>query len=355
MRLIPRLSLCLINALAVQSINFFSNRQSNQQPSLTRSSTGSSTLVDIIRERYLAATNSIKKEHGVFKSKDKFKLDVIFRHAILTSLPYCSKKTAIAMESTELVDANNRKKSLLVKNHHIMHWTSEVGQHWLITLSKVHKTITVAFRGTFGVYDSVFYNADSRAVPLDQNLFPNAQSDARIYAGVQATALKHIPKAVEALKRLRLGYKDYSIISVGHSLGAAVARLFSLHLALKEPSLKPSMTYTFAEPITTTLAFSSWVLDMLDRNNYLRIISSDDVVPHLRGTDPNFAHARKARVMHFPDPDKPIYNVCEYDGDENFYNHNRFGGLILATSMCDLATSNTPVKDKMMAFGRLFQ
>ncbi|KAI8055320.1 Alpha/Beta hydrolase protein [Syncephalis plumigaleata] len=290
-----------------------------------------------------------------FNFNDRYQVDVVFRYAMLASFPYCTKEQALDMRNKKIPDINNNPKLLLTADNSVVNWESRSGEHWLISVSHTHKTLTVAFRGTFGLYDTMFYNADSRQVNIDSNLYSGFNGRAKIYKGVMRSLLIHVPRAREALRLLKAKYSNYHIIVTGHSLGASIARMFSLHLSLTEQELKPLMTYAFAEPMTTTKEFSDWSLSVIGRDHYLRIISSTDIVPHLRPGKNKFGHAKDAIVMYFPDPDKPEFIYCPHDGHpacrgvgarkRSWFNHNRFGGMILASNMCALVMEKQTLKN----------
>ncbi|RKP26105.1 Alpha/Beta hydrolase protein [Syncephalis pseudoplumigaleata] len=310
---------------------------------------------------------------GPFNFNERYNVDIVFRYAILASLPYCpQEKAEIITSGMQVFDRMGASQPILTGRQEIKPYVAKPGEHWLISRSDMQKTLTVVFRGTFGRTDTTKYNLNGTTVDVDRTLFPNdlviptPQPHApQIYGGFQLSAAVHIPAAREALRELRSTYKDYSIIVVGHSLGAAVARLFSLHLSLTAPELKPTMTYAIAEPIATSKEFSDWALGKIGRDNYLRILSSDDVVPFLRPNGGKFGHARQARVLYFPDPDSPEgATLCPHDGHEDcgakklirsrgWKHHNFLGGLIIATNMCDITEAKHTTQRLKFLFSRI--
>lgn len=170
---------------------------------------------------------------------------------------------------------------------------------------RAQKALKVAFRGSVTVRDFLV-DGDSYLVQVPNPLHSNTRSDPKptvsqvkcisIHRGFYQYLFGTKTKAgaskfdtiMNHLQSLRKVYPNYSIRVTGHSLGGALATLFSYFCAVQYPIT----CITFASPRVGNIAFVRGISELEERGSlrYLRVVNHKDLVTSL--------------------PDRMAYMVC---------------------------------------------
>ncbi|RKP07509.1 Alpha/Beta hydrolase protein [Thamnocephalis sphaerospora] len=263
------------------------------------------------KEKYLAVMGDVPVLNEPFKAADRLSPAYLMRYFLYTSYAACYEKDARSMTNVT-VGAN--KLPLQTGDMRIVAWQDRWGEHWFVGVSDTQRTVTISFRGTYGMQD-VITDMDGRITKVDETLFPRAPPRSDIYAGIQRSAGWQFPGARDAFMAVLADNPGYQPVITGFSLGGAVARLFALHLRLTQPQLPKAFVYTYGMPIATNVDFSNWALDIIGRDHYARVITVNDITPNLREIKGDFGHATNAIVIYFSDPDRLEIVRCENDTD----------------------------------------
>ena len=92
---------------------------------------------------------------------------------------------------------------------------------------------------------------------------------------------KHQQKAIESAVQTALNkYPKYSLVIVGHSLGAAWAYLNAGYFAGKS-SIPIAALYTFGQPLLGNSIFVDQLAKKIGINKIIRVVNKNDLVPHI--------------------------------------------------------------------------
>jgi hypothetical protein len=118
---------------------------------------------------------------------------------------------------------------------------------------------------------------------------------------------------------------DYKIVITGHSLGGtffkpllsgAKAMLATLYLRLHHNEIVPDALYTYGQPVTGSTNFNDYFAECYGPENYVRIVSSDDIIPWV-GTSSNRQHSSLVHEIFAPDFNEPKFIKCMGPKDKN--------------------------------------
>jgi len=146
-------------------------------------------------------------------------------------------------------------------------WKSEVvfsNGHY-IALDHRTKSIVVALRGTFHVRDAIV-DVCGRNEPFLNGL---------AHSGILKTAQKKREKIVPVLKESLRQYPGYTVVFVGHSLGAGTAAILTVLLKKEFPDW-PIKSFCFAPPCILSESIAK---DM--EGTIVSFVVNNDVVPRL--------------------------------------------------------------------------
>jgi hypothetical protein len=195
-------------------------------------------------------------------------------------------------------------------------------------IARLGNDITVALRGTKNAAEI------ARDVVFFFNDFPYAKAGSTERGFTALYGTLRIGKGetdMRAVDRLRVLLADPLITSLritGHSLGAAVATMLALDLAVNAASAPPALVYTFASPRVGDKVFAG-VYDAMVHNTY-RICNLPDWIPNEPPSWYGYAHVDAevpinsgtsvansiacrhalATYLHTLDPKQPLGATC---------------------------------------------
>jgi len=152
----------------------------------------------------------------------------------------------------------------------------------ILGLSHQQQIIVVAFKGTDPRYieDLII---DSKNILEFPHVCTLTNISGRAHEGfcLQYNSLKY-EGVFDALVSTKNQYPNYQVVVTGHSLGAAVAMLFSLDL-MSSQDISVSL-YTFGQPRTVASELATAHYDLmgsLESSEMFRVTHFKDMIPHL--------------------------------------------------------------------------
>jgi predicted lipase len=94
----------------------------------------------------------------------------------------------------------------------------------------------------------VLTNANILRDPLDPSLFPGISSDITVHSGFADAHAGAAPAVLAAVKKAISTYGATTVVTVGHSLGAAISLLDAVYLPLNLPSSISFKSYLYGLP-----------------------------------------------------------------------------------------------------------
>jgi hypothetical protein len=128
------------------------------------------------------------------------------------------------------------------------------------------KTQVIVVRGTA--------NEENAFVDIALKLLPDKKTGVKLHQGFSKSASDFYQKALPSLHR------DYHIITVGHSLGGAVAVILAMYLDVDHFNIEKVVT--FGQPKVTNVTGARKFADL----NLTRVVTPKDVVPLVPPLDP---------------------------------------------------------------------
>lgn len=215
--------------------------------------------------------------------------------------------------------------------------------HGYIGFDSGSQSIVIAFRGT---HDLEQWWTDFDVIPVHLN-YPGASSNVEVHEGFYHSYRAVQSKVRSVVNQTLYQYPNSQVIVTGHSLGAALATLCSLDLALTFKNL-PIGQYTFGQPRVGNKAFVQFYATAGVAVHY-RIVHNRDPVPHVPAESTGFAHIPR-EVFYEEDYQGPqSLRVCDGSGEDSacsdqfwiyditFYDHLHYMGYTLDTNACDIA------------------
>jgi hypothetical protein len=185
---------------------------------------------------------------------------------------------------------NMSKKNLRVGSFQLESFGNDSNHRifWYLTSNDDQKQLTLVHRGT------TIHNRNDVLVDLDP-----IRSDARhqqtfsldfpyleqnptpIVAQGFHLRFKNQQRPIEyAIQTALLKYPQYSLVIVGHSLGAAWAYLNAGYLAGKN-SISIAALYTFGQPLLGNSIFVDQLAKKIGIKKIIRVVNKNDIVPHI--------------------------------------------------------------------------
>ncbi|KAI5120004.1 hypothetical protein M0805_008465 [Coniferiporia weirii] len=122
-------------------------------------------------------------------------------------------------------------------------------------------------------------------------------------------------------------YPSYSLVSTGHSLGAALASLGGVSLAANFPNV-PLKVYTYGQPRTGNSAYASLAEDLIGAGNIYRTVETYDGVATIPPTSFGYEHhATQYWVYQDSNTDPGNVDVCVGREDPNCSDSIPFLGI----------------------------
>ncbi|KAF8161184.1 alpha/beta-hydrolase [Crassisporium funariophilum] len=144
---------------------------------------------------------------------------------------------------------------------------------------------------------------------LDSTLFPGVASSVQVHEGFRDEHEQTAATILKEVKRLMTTTGSKSVVTIGHSLGGALAELDSLFLTLNLPSTTSIKAMTYGTPRVGNPAFAQ----LIDAKvaNFRRINNELDIVPIVPGRFLGFEHPHGE--VHLLSPGKAV--SCSGDDD----------------------------------------
>ncbi|KAI0086523.1 alpha/beta-hydrolase [Irpex rosettiformis] len=182
-------------------------------------------------------------------------------------------------------------------------------------------------------------------VDLDQNLFPGIDSAAQGHNGFLAEHAKTASTILGGVKQLLTSTGATTVITVGHSLGGALAELDALFLTLNLPSSVHIKSVTFGTPRVGNPEYAAFFDSRVA--DFERINNEKDPVPIVPGRALGFSHVHGE--IHIVSPGNAV--SCPGDDDatdsqctikttpnilvSNILNHlGPYNGVMIGTIFC---------------------
>ncbi|KAG8777452.1 hypothetical protein FRC12_000369 [Ceratobasidium sp. 428] len=194
-------------------------------------------------------------------------------------------------------------------------------QFWYVGWWPSKQSVVVAHQGTeVNNTLAVWTDLEIATLLLDSTRFPGAPLLALVHAGFQAAHGRTASTILSTVKDIIAEKQAKTVISVGHSLGGALALLEGLHLRLNLPANINVITRTFGQPRVGNDVFAQFVDQKL--SDLARVTIKRDVVPVVPPLTTLYRHS--SGEVHFNAQD--MYNSCS--GRDNT-NENCSTGQVL--------------------------
>ncbi|KAG8686144.1 hypothetical protein FRC09_014318 [Ceratobasidium sp. 395] len=194
-------------------------------------------------------------------------------------------------------------------------------QFWYVGWWPSKQSVVVAHQGTeLNNTQAVLTDLEFIPLPLNTTRFPGAPLTALVHLGFKAAHARTASIILTTVKDIIAEKQAKTVISVGHSLGGALALLEGLNLRLNLPENINVVTRTFGQPRVGNDVFAQFVDQKLP--NLARVTIKRDVVPVLPPLTTLYRHS--SGEVHFNAQD--VYNSCS--GRDNT-NENCSTGQVL--------------------------
>lgn len=203
----------------------------------------------------------------------RFILFVVSTLCILPNLPNLSNAQLVPEEVLSVTALSYCPRSAIESStFSIYDPPSKASTQVVVESDTTEDRILVAFRGTT---QSISQWASNLEVKYDK------WTEGRVHTGFLKRYIEIRDETIRFIKNSRKQLRDADLIITGHSMGGAVATLFSSMLvSLKEPDLYPHAVYTFGSPRVGDSRFSKFVDRQLG-DRLVRITNEFDMVPDL--------------------------------------------------------------------------
>jgi hypothetical protein len=280
--------------------------------------------------------------------------ELLLRHAQYNAMTYCGVSPAANMSG---VLAGNMFLLVGTFDQARVGVVGDLG--YRVFLNRAHASIVLAFRGTSNT-ENMIRDMDKALVPADlATLYPGlsyaSATVPRAHKGFQAATLELQRRDGGYIRALQEVYKiapGLDLIITGHSLGGAIALNAAANLALTANATGlpvPRALFTYGQPEVGEGAFGDALARAVGTDRYVRVVSSNDVVPHmLDDPDDDVRHARDIPEVWFPSATQPTIQVCTGKAnpscssgskcsDRSWSNHSWYGGFWAGRRFCLLS------------------
>ncbi|KAA8548509.1 hypothetical protein F0562_000224 [Nyssa sinensis] len=235
------------------------------------------------------------------KVRHKYHLPA-YNHTLATILVEYASAVYMS-DSTELFTWTCSRCDDLTKGFEIIELIVDV-QNCLqafVGVAKDLNAIVIAFRGT---QERSIQNwvEDMYWKQLDLNYpgMPDAMVHHGFYYAYHNTTVR--PGVINAVKRAKKLYGNFTVMVTGHSMGGAMASFCGLDLALINEA-RDVQVMTFGQPRIGNAAFASYYSQLVP--NTIRVTNEHDIVPHL---PPYYYYFPQKTYHHFP-REVWLYNI----------------------------------------------
>jgi hypothetical protein len=280
-----------------------------------------------IRAKFSELLEKVPAVEGPISLRNPFSQDLYYRFAAYQSLTYMENASTITGTSGMLIEGN----SFYTGNIKLLQRGSMDGYKayfhngddavYTVIANEEQKLIVLSWRGSV-VYDDWIADFRSKSgVKPDERFFDPEQcggatvdDDFTVGSGFEKSLPQEVlDKVISDLREAKSLYPDFSLVETGHSLGASKALLFALHLKL-HTEMQFEAVYTYGMPITGSTSFNDYAAECIGVNRFVRIVSSDDIVPIIsRGV--KMQHSQKWKEVYAPKPAEPEWVICQGSKD----------------------------------------
>ncbi|KAF8333871.1 alpha/beta-hydrolase [Amanita rubescens] len=206
------------------------------------------------------------------------------------------------------------------------------------------KELVVALRGSVSVVDFLT-DVEMVMVPFMVPMILPAPPDSKIqvHSGFLMDWISIAAEVVEIVKEQLHHHRQYKLVTVGHSLGGALATLAALTLKLKFPE-NQVRTYSYGSPRVGNKEFAEFVNRHFGKHAF-RVVHTDDGVPTIIPTSLGYHH-HAFEYWETRDPPACLTTVqCSADGEDQACSasvpsmgftpaHTVYLGIFAATPFC---------------------
>ncbi|KAF9481531.1 alpha/beta-hydrolase [Pholiota conissans] len=219
-------------------------------------------------------------------------------------------------------------------------------QIFFVGFSPSQNSIIVAHEGTDPTQLlSDLTDVDILMGSLSSTLFPGVSSSVQVHEGFRDEHAKTASTILAEVKRLMSVKSTSSIITIGHSLGGALAELDSLFLTLNLPSTASIKAVTYGTPRVGNPDFAA----LMDSEvaDFKRVNNELDIVPIVPGRFLGFEHPQgeihiisPGNAVSCPGDDDASDSQCQIQSvpniaEGNLLNHlGPYEGISIGTIFC---------------------
>ncbi|KAG8682652.1 hypothetical protein FRC08_014821 [Ceratobasidium sp. 394] len=235
----------------------------------------------------------------------------------------CSEWFGFAREPSAERDVEESCQADPVKDFVVYNSGGDGGkvQFWYVGWWPSGQSVVIAHQGTeLNDTQAVLTDLNLVPLPLDTTHFPGAPALALVHSGFKNAHGRTATVILDTVKQVIQERGAKTVISVGHSLGGALALLEGLHMRLNLPSSVNVITRTFGQPRVGNDVFAQFVDQMLP--DLARLTIKRDIVPVLPPLTTLFRHS--SGEVHLDAED--VFNACS--GRDNM-NENCSTGQVL--------------------------
>jgi hypothetical protein len=122
------------------------------------------------------------------------------------------------------------------------------------------------------------------------------------------------------VEKLVSKYPTASILTTGHSLGAAISAICALELKMRYPT-KIVEIHNFGQPRLGNVHLAKFMHEKL--NSIFRVVHHKDIVPHLPPDLPEFQYHHPSTEIFF-NADNTVYKICDSTGEDKSCSNQYF-------------------------------
>ncbi|KAH9950599.1 Alpha/Beta hydrolase protein [Amylocystis lapponica] len=152
-----------------------------------------------------------------------------------------------------------------------------------------NNTVVVAHEGTDPTqFLSDLTDVDILTENLNGTMFPGVSSDVSVHSGFANEQAKTASSIMAEVKNLISQHGATSVLTIGHSLGGAIAELDALFLVMNLPSNIHVKSFTFGTPRVGNPAFATFFDSLV--TDFTRLNNELDPIPTVPGRFLGFQH-----------------------------------------------------------------
>ncbi|KAG1906642.1 Alpha/Beta hydrolase protein [Suillus fuscotomentosus] len=185
-------------------------------------------------------------------------------------------------------------------------------QYYYVGYWPTKNTVVVAHEGTDPTSIlAVLTDANGLVEHLDSTLFPGVDRSIKVHSGFADEHAKTASAILTEVKSLISQYNATSVTLVGHSLGAALAEIECVFMALNLPSHITIKGVTFGTPRVGNPAWAA-LFDSLV-SDFKRVNHKKDIVPIVPGPELGYSHVHGE--VHIVSDDQVV--LCDDDSTDD--------------------------------------